>query len=239
MKTKSVSHFNNLKFNATGAALIVCLFGGIAKTNTLRAGSLWREGVTEERGMFADKRAKRIGDILTIIVSETAALTNSLDLKTNKESKAGVEGAVSNVVNQFVTKIPDLLLGKRGQAAAAQQNVTIPSLPSLPVSGANSYTGGGEINNKQTISGRAAVQVVDVLPNGNLVIEGLREISFSKERQYASLHGIVRPYDVAPDNTVLSSNIADARIEIVSDGTLTDAQKKGWLLRMNDKINPF
>lgn len=238
MKIKSVSHCN-LTTTATRVVLLACALGGFANTGALHAGSLWREGVTEERGMFADKRAKRIGDILTIIVSETAALTNSLDLKTNKESKAGIEGAVSNVVNQFVTRIPDMVLGKRGQAAAAQNNVTIPSLPSLPVSGANSYTGGGEINNKQTISGRAAVQVVDVLPNGNLVIEGLREISFSKERQFAALHGVVRPYDIAPDNTVLSSSVADARIEIVSDGTLTDAQKKGWLLRMNDKINPF
>ena len=78
-----------------------------------------------------------------------------------------------------------------------------------------------------------------MLPNGNLVFEGIREISFSKEQQFVSLRGIIRPYDIQPDNTVLSSNVADARIEIVSEGTLTDAQKKGWLLRLNDKINPF
>jgi len=83
------------------------------------------------------------------------------------------------------------------------------------------------------------VQVIDVLPNGNLVIEGLREISFSKEKQYAELHGIVRPYDVQSDNTVDSTNIAAAQIDIVSEGTLTDAQKKGWLLKLNDKMNPF
>ena len=109
----------------------------------------------------------------------------------------------------------------------------------ISTSGKNSYTGGGDIKNTQTITTRAAVQVIDVLPNGNLVVEGLREISFSKERQFAALRGIVRGYDVQPDNTVLSSNVADARIEIVSEGTLTDAQKKGWLLRLNDKVNPF
>jgi len=80
---------------------------------------------------------------------------------------------------------------------------------------------------------------MDVLPNGNLVIEGLREISFSQERQFASLHGIVRPYDIQPDNTVDSTNIAGAQVQIVSEGTLTDAQKKGWLLKLNDKTNPF
>ncbi|HET7511457.1 MAG TPA: flagellar basal body L-ring protein FlgH [Chthoniobacterales bacterium] len=200
------------------------------------AGSLWREGYTEERGMFADKRAKRVGDIVTIVVSETASLTNTLDLKTNKESKAGIEGFLSNIVNQFITGIPNTLLGRLQKNT---NSIVIPSLPTLPVSGANSYTGGGEINNKQTITARSAVQVIDVLPNGNLVVEGTREISFSKERQFVSLHGIIRPYDILPDNTVLSSNVADAQIQVVSEGTLTDAQKKGWLLRLNDKINPF
>ncbi|MGB8169835.1 MAG: flagellar basal body L-ring protein FlgH, partial [Chthoniobacteraceae bacterium] len=84
-----------------------------------------------------------------------------------------------------------------------------------------------------------AVQIIDVLPNGNLVFEGIRQISFSKERQFASLRGVIRPYDIQQDNTVISSNVADARIDIVAEGVLTDAQKKGWLLRLNDKLSPF
>ena len=203
------------------------------------AGSLWREGFTEERGMFADKRAKRIGDILSVVVEETAALKNELTLKTAKQSKAGVEGALSNLVNQFITNLPSMILGKSINEKAASNNIVIPSLPALPVSGANDYTGSGEISNRQTISARAAVTVIDVLPNGNLVVEGVRQISFSSERQYVALQGIVRPYDIRPDNTVLSTNVADAKIEVVSEGTLTDAQRKGWLLRLNDKINPF
>jgi flagellar L-ring protein FlgH len=226
MKTKSKFTF---KFVSLSLALILVAQAALA-------GSLWREGFTEERGMFADKRAKRVGDIVTIVVSETASLTNTLDLKTNKESKAGVEGFLSNVVNQFITGIPNALLGKAQKSTDA---IIIPSLPSLPVSGATSYNGGGEINNKQTIGARSAVQVVDVLPNGNLVVEGTREIGFSKERQFVSLHGIIRPYDIQPDNTVASSNVADAQIQVISEGALTDAQKKGWLLRLNDKINPF
>ena len=107
------------------------------------------------------------------------------------------------------------------------------------MSGTTTFTGGGQIQNNQTITTSAAVTVVDVLPNGNLVIEGLREVSFSKERQFVSLHGIIRPYDILPDNTVASVNIADARIQIVSEGTLTDSQKKGWLLKLNDKVNPY
>src|SRR5690348_959367 len=162
-------------------------------SSTSYAGSLWREGYTEERGMFADKRAKRVGDIVTIVVSETASYDNTLNLKTNKESKAGVEGFVSNLLNQIITGIPNTLLGRLQKGT---NSVVIPSLPTLPVSGANSYDGGGEINNKQTVTARTAVQVTDVLPNGNLVVEGTREISYSKERQFVTLHGIIRPYDI-------------------------------------------
>jgi len=202
------------------------------------AGSLWKDGVTDERGMFADKRARRVGDIVTIVVQETSTLSNSVRLKTDKDSKAGVEGVASNLLNQFLGNLPSKIFNTQIQQQLPT-GVTLPSTPSLPVSGANSYTGGGEIKNSQTITNRCAVQVIDVLPNGNLVVEGIRQVSFSKERQFASLRGVIRPYDVQPDNTVISSNIADARIDIVAEGVLTDAQKKGWLLRLNDKLNPF
>ena len=226
MKAKS-----RFSFNALLGALVLTSLPAFA-------GSLWKEGVTDERGMFSDKRAKRVGDIVTVVVQETATLSNSLRLKTDKESKAGDEGAVSNLINQFLGNLPNKLFKKDIQKGAPE-NFVIPSLPSLPVTGSNDYTGGGELKNSQTIATRCAVQIIDVLPNGNLVIEGIRQISFSKERQFASLRGVIRPYDVQPDNTVLSTNVADARIDIVAEGVLTDAQKKGWLLRLNDKINPF
>ena len=209
------------------ALAALCIFS--LSGSPVLAGSLWREGVTDERGMFADKRAKRVGDILTIIVQETASVSNSEALKTAKSSKSGATNLADAIVQQFVSKIP-------GKNSA---KVIDPKSLNLSSTGTNDYTGGGEVKNSQTIATRAAVQVIDVLPNGNLVVEGLREISFSKERQFASLRGLVRAYDILPDNTVLSSNMADARIEIISEGTLTDAQKKGWLLRLNDKINPF
>lgn len=216
----------------------ILLVAAIATTSTAIAGSLWRDGVTDERGMFADKRAKRVGDIVTIVVQETASVSNSVRLKTDKDAKSSVIGAASNVLNQFLGNIPKHSLTKEIQKNLPD-GVTLPSPPAQVVDGNNSYNGGGDIKNSQTISTRCAVQVIDTLPNGNLVLEGVRQVSFSKERQFAAFRGIVRTYDINPDNTVLSSNVADARIEIVSEGTLTDAQKKGWLLRLNDKINPF
>jgi flagellar L-ring protein precursor FlgH len=83
------------------------------------------------------------------------------------------------------------------------------------------------------------VTVVDVLPNGNLVIEGSRFVSYSGEKQYATLRGIVRLDDITNTNTVASSSIADARVEFLSEGTISASQRKGWLSRVIDTVNPF
>jgi flagellar L-ring protein precursor FlgH len=198
------------------------------------AGSLWREGITDERGMFSDKRAKKVGDIVTIIIQESAAVSNTLSMTTKKSAKSESEGLASNIINQFVSALPDFLLNKK----FPDSDKTFKP-PTLSSNGDNSFSSGGTIQNSQTITARVAVQVIDVLPNGNLVVEGLREISFSKERQFATLHGIIRAYDILPDNTVLSGNVADAQIQIVSEGSLTDVQKKGWLRKLDEKISPY
>ena len=93
--------------------------------------------------------------------------------------------------------------------------------------------------NSQTVATTAAVMVTDVLPNGNLVIEGLRYVTFSGEKQYIVLHGLIRADDISSANTVLSSNIAEARIEFVDTGALTDAQKQGWFSKLYETLRPF
>ena len=95
MKTKSKYTFS---------AAFPLVFAALAASSI--AGSLWREGITDERGMFADKRAKRVGDIVTIVVQETASVSNSVRLKTDKDAKSSVIGAASNVLNQFLGNIP-------------------------------------------------------------------------------------------------------------------------------------
>jgi len=163
-------------------ALVPAAFGG----------SLWPAAA--QRGMIADPRAALTGDILTIVVSEAVAASNSQSTKTARDSS---------------------------------------------LSGKAAYDGSGDISNNQSLSSRAAVLVTDVLPNGNLVIEGVRVVTFSGETQYVVLHGLVRQADIAPDNTVQSSNIADARVEFYSKGQLTDAQKRGWLANLYEKLRPF
>ena len=186
--------------------------------STACAGSLWPTNGVGERSMVADKKAAYAGDILTIVVSEAVAASNSQSKKSSRES------SVSDAVSSFLYPQTGLHKGM---------------LPKVGMSAAASNSGGGDVSNNQSLVSRAAVLVTDVLPNNNLVIEGVRVVTFSGETQYVVLHGLVRPSDITPDNTILSSNIADARVEFYSEGQLTDAQKRGWLSKLYEKLRPF
>jgi flagellar L-ring protein FlgH len=188
----------------------------------LQADSLWTAPGAPERSMFSDKKASRAGDIVTVVVSETAATSSSQSKKSNKES------SIDAGISQFLFPPAVSALGTHKGA-----------LPATKLSGASDFNAGGQVANSQSLTARAAVLVTDVMPNGNLVIEGVRVVSFSGETQYVVLHGLVRPDDVTSANTVASSNIADVRIEFISEGSLTDAQKKGWLTKLYDKLRPY
>ncbi len=188
----------------------------------LRADSLWLNASNPERSLYADRKASRTGDILTIVISETAATQTSQSKKTSKES------SVDASISSFLFPSAASGLGKHNGA-----------LPATSFAGKSDASGSGQINNSQSLNARAAVLVTSVLPNGNLVIEGARVITFSGETQYIVLHGLVRPDDISSANTVLSSSIADVRIEFISEGSLTDAQKKGWLTKLYETVRPY
>lgn len=185
------------------------------------AASLWNNGVGE-RSMFADRKAARTGDILTVVVAESANATNSQSKKSTRES------SLEDTVNRFLFT-----------AAASALGTHNGQLPATDIQGKANYAGGGEVMNNQSLTSRAAVLVTDVMPNGNLVIEGVRVVTFSGETQYVVLHGLVRPDDISSANTIFSSNIADARVEFIAEGNLTDAQKRGWLSKLYEKLRPF
>jgi flagellar L-ring protein precursor FlgH len=185
--------------------------------SAVRADSIWPSG-RSINSMYGDRRAGATGDILTIVVAESVAAQNSQSTKASRDSS--LEDAISKFVYSG-------LAVHKGE------------LPGMSATGKSTYSGGGDVSNTQSLSSRAAVLVTDVLPNGNLVIEGVRVVRFAGETQYVVLHGLVRPLDIATDNTVVSSNIADARVEFYAEGTLTDAQKRGWLAKVYEKLRPF
>lgn len=194
-------------------ALFVVIFAAPA-----RGDSLWPANGQPVRTMFADRKAATKGDILTIVVAESAVAQSSQSKKSSRDS------TLQDAISRFI--YPNLGAHK-GQ------------LPGIGATGSASYSGGGDISNSQSLSARAAVLVTDALPNGNLVIEGVRVVTFSGETQYVVLRGIVRPDDIARDNSIVSTNIADARVEFHAEGALTDAQKRGWLAKVYEKLRPL
>ncbi len=205
----------------------------------LSSGSLWKDGVTNEAGMFADRRARRRGDVLTILIAENVTLTNSITQQTAKSN------SIANpVLDSYLLNLPkNLGFAKKASASASASGGSATASTNPSVSGAlgltTSYNGTATYNNQQSLDSRATVTVTDVLPNGNLVVEGTRIITFSGETKYAEMSGVVRQEDITPDNTVVSTSIADAKIIFHSEGSLTDAQKKGWLSRAIDHVNPL
>lgn len=189
---------------------------------SLSATSLWLTPGGAEQNLVADLKASRVGDILTIVVLETTRLSASQNTTTAKNS------SIDFTVSQFLYPPSADPWGTRGG-----------NLPASGMEGGTSHTGGGSISNSQTLTTRFSVRVIDRLPNNQLVIEGVRVVFHSGERHFLVLTGVVRPVDIDRDNTIISSRIADARLEFLSEGTLTESQRKGWLTRVYDLVNPF
>jgi flagellar L-ring protein precursor FlgH len=187
---------------------------------TLLADSLWQEA--RSQSMCADKRASKVGDIVTILVQENSSATKDNTTKTSKDSS--IDAAISSFLFS---------------PAASKMMTQKGAMPALSLSGKSEFAGGGQINNSQQIAASVAVRIVDVLPNNNLVIEGTRESSFSGETQTILLRGTIRQDDISALNTVFSFNVADATIRFVSKGAITDSQRKGWFHRLWDKFSPF
>lgn len=198
------------------AALAILLL----PAGNLSAGSLWQDG--SSRAMFADKKARAVGDILTIIIQENNGATRQNNTSTSKKASAN-----ASIANFFYSPGASGLLTKNG------------TLPALKYNSDTEFAGGGQINNQETITAQMAVRVVDVLPNGNLVVEGRLHTAFSGEKQDAIVRGVCRPDDIASNNTLFSFNIADATIQFISKGTITDNQRKGWFTKIWDKVSPF
>jgi len=210
-------HFEPRRFPA-GIALAASALLFFA--TSLPADSLWHEDVA--KSMFADKRAGRVGDLVTILVQESTTATKDNSTSTSKASS--IDAAIASFL---YSPAASGLLTKGG------------TMPTLKMNNKSTFDGGGTINNSQQIIASLAVRVVDVLPNKNLILEGTRTSSFSGEQQTIILRGTIRPDDIMANNTVLSFNVADATIKFVSKGTITDSQRKGWFQRFWDKLSPF
>lgn len=168
----------------------------------------------QQAGLFAtDRRASRVGDILTVAFSESFQATKSQNAGAAKSSSFDVE-------------LPNLLaLGSLG--------------PELSNSTAQSFTGSGTAAQSNSLTGQVSVHVVRVLPGGNLEILGQKKLTLNNGDEYIRVRGIVRPEDITSNNVVQSDRIANAEITYIGAGDVADTGQRGWLSRILTSVSPI
>jgi flagellar L-ring protein precursor FlgH len=177
----------------------------------------------EARGFFKDQRAHRIGDILTVIVTidDSAQISNATTRKRTASNEANIGTSLGSV---FGTNLPGVDVSADG---------------GISTGGGMSDGGNGSVNRKESLQTNVAVVVTQVLPNGNLVIEGRQEVRVNFEVRDLIIAGIVRPMDIQSDNTIMSEKIAEARISYGGRGQISDVQQPRYGQQVADAILPF
>ena len=155
--------------------------------------------------LFADNKASRVGDTLTILIQETASAASQATTKTSKTESLNYGpgfGPLLHLIKNF------------------------------GLDGSINSNGTGSTSRSDNLSARIAVTVKQVLPNGNLVVEGKRQVGMNAETQEITLSGVIRPQDVASDNTIASPLVADAQIKYAGKGPVGDKQHDGLITRI-------
>ena len=190
-----------------------------AIADTYQANSLYR---TSARGFFKDERAHRIGDILTIMVTidDSAKIANTTQSSRSSSNTAGMGGILGTAVDTL-------------------SNGAIDTTNAIEFDSGMNNRGNGSVNRSESLETSVAAVVTQVLPNGNLVIEGRQEVRVNFEVRDLIVAGIVRPSDIQANNTILSSKIAEARISYGGRGQITDVQQPRYGQQVLDAILPF
>lgn len=188
-------------------------------------GSLW-QGEGKHSLLFADHKARRLNDIVTIRIVESAKGSKSATTQTSRETTH--QTAITKLFG-LPTDLGIRNLFGLGTAFS----------PSLDASSTSEFDGSGTTTREGTLTATLTARVVEVFPNGNLRIAGKREVVINNERQYLILTGIIRPEDINANNEVASTAIADAQILYTGRGVLDEKQAPGWLTRFLDKVWPF
>ena len=188
----------------------------LAKSTNMN-GAIFQPG---RSGLFAtDQRARRIGDILTVSFNETYAATKAQTASSSKTDAFGVT---------LPTGLPNMLTGGFDKDPAG-----------LNAGTTRSFAGAGNAVQSNSFSGLLSVTVVRVFDNGNMEVQGQKELTLNNGNEYVRVRGVVRPEDISASNIVSSDRLADAQIRYTGSGHLADASQPGWLSQLMRTISPF
>lgn len=180
-------------------------------------GAIFQAG--QQMELFADLKARRVGDVLTIVLNESTNAAKTAVTKTAKTTSAANTGPT--------------IFGK---------TITTHGVPILNTSlnGADSFDGEGSSAQSNSLAGSLTVTVVNVEANGNLVVQGDKTLQLNQGDEFVHISGVVRPADIATNNTVTSDKLADAHISYSGKGAVDSSNRMGWLARFfNSPFAPF
>ena len=186
--------------------------------DTTQTGSLWGNGGA---GFLSDSKAARVGDLVTVVISENAKATRSLASKQSKSSdrSTGLSGNMKFTGNQRTSSVN--------------------STGDIGMTNSKTFNGSGSTNNSDTLTANVTSVVVHVYPNGNMRVVGKRLLNVNHEPQEITFSGVIRPTDIAADNTIPSAKVAQVRINYGSTGALAAVTQEGWLSKTLDQVWPF
>lgn len=185
-------------------------------------GSLWDER-SYRSSLDYDQTAHAVGDLVTITIEEETQASRSAS--TNLNRAAAMDAEISTMMG-LETKL---------QNVAPSVNPTA----GVGTASSNSFTGEGATTRSGSLKATVTARVVGVLANGNLIVIGRQEVKVNHELQVLTIRGIIRPQDIRIDNTIPSTQVADAQIEYTGNGVVAEKQTPGWGTRVVDRVWPF
>jgi len=172
------------------------------------------------RPLFEDRRARFVGDTLTISIAENTSASTSSNSKATRTSAVDIAAPT-------VTGLPSNKWIDRATGIGASATTS------------NEFSGDGAAAAKNVFTGTITVTVIEVLPNGNLLVSGEKQVAIGQGQEYIRLSGVVNPTFITASNTIASSRVADARVEYKESGYISEAQVMGWLARFFLSFLPF
>lgn len=191
-------------------------------------GSLWKDNSAD---FYMDTKARKVNDIVTVKIEEISTASQQVSTKTSRDS------SILASITKFLGS--PLNFGLENFWGKDDTGTDLPFKPEITSSAKSSHSGSGKISGSGKLTADIATKVLEVMPNGNLIVEGRKEVTIDKEKRFIILSGIVRPEDIEFDNTVSSSKIADARIEYTGSGVISDKQRPGIYHRIFDWLYPL
>lgn len=192
-----------------------------AKEIVKESGSLWNQS---NGSMFTDRKAQNVGDIVTVLISESSSASKAAKTSTSRNTNMS-----ASIPNFFGLENDDIWNG--------HNPIDLTNLVKADFT--NGFDGNGSTSRQEDLTASLTTQVVGQYPNGQLKIRGGKEVMVNSEVQIIYLTGIVRPVDITAANTVSSTKILNARISYTGKGSISDKQHPGWAMRVLDNIWPF